>query len=82
MRREDFDRLYTDAFPILVNLLIRRGVEDGADALQSVYVMVVEDKSYKMMSVREGLHWLRQMMWRRIAKQRRQHYFISLKEEE
>jgi DNA-directed RNA polymerase specialized sigma24 family protein len=72
MTRTEFDALYMDQFQALATLLRRSGVEDGHDALQTVYVMVVEDRSYRLMALAQGLEWLRTMMWRVANRQRRE----------
>jgi hypothetical protein len=74
MSRNEFNTLYMAYFPVLVRAMSRRGYEDGADAMQSVYVSVISDRSYHATSRGrlKGESWLSRLVWKAVQKQTRE----------
>jgi DNA-directed RNA polymerase specialized sigma24 family protein len=82
MTRHEFDAIYIELYPIMARIIARR-FEDGHDALQSVYLEVIECKSYVMVKSREGREWLKTMAWKRSFKQWRSgQRLVQLKDDE
>ncbi len=84
MCRAEFEALYISQFPVLVAQLARRGIQDGADVCQTVYVIAIDNGSYKAVSRGKamGRAWLRGKVWNQVKEERRnQYHHLSLREE-
>jgi hypothetical protein len=68
MTRTEFEAMYQILFPELARSLVRAGYQDGPDAMQTVYVSCIEDKSYRGYWAKDKA-WLETQVWNLAKKQ-------------